>query len=155
MKREYEKAKNYYEKALSLNPNHANLQAAYGGLLIYLGKPREAIVHHKKAMRMSPFYPAWYLFRLGLAYHLAGQYEEAIETLKKGIEREPDKYYPHARLAAVYSDLGREQEARAEAAEVLRIRPDFSVETYAKANPFRDPAIVEHRKELLGKAGLR
>ena len=155
MKREYEKAKTYYEKALSLNPNHANLQAAYGGLLIYLGKPREAIVHHKKAMRMSPFYPAWYLFRLGLAYHLADQYEEAIETLKKGIEREPDKYYPHARLAAVYSDLGREQEARAEAAEVLRIRPDFSVETYAKANPFRDPAIVERRKELLRKAGLR
>jgi hypothetical protein len=58
-------------------------------------------------------------------------------------------------LVAVYSDLGREKEARAEAAEVLRIKPDFSVENYARANPFKDPAIVEHRKELLRKVGLK
>jgi hypothetical protein len=58
-------------------------------------------------------------------------------------------------MTAVYSDLGREQEARAEAAEVLRIKPDFSVENYARANPFKDNAIVEHRKGLLRKAGLK
>jgi hypothetical protein len=44
---------------------------------------------------------------------------------------------------------------RALAAEVLRIKPNFSVEAYAKANPFKDAAIVEHRKELLRRAGLK
>jgi len=117
--------------------------------------PWEAIVHFKNAMRLSPFYPAWYLSRLGVCYHLTGQYDKAIETLKKGIERRPNQYFIRVRLAAVYSDLGRDQDARAEAAEVLRIKPDFSIEAYAKANPFRDTAIVAHRKELLRKAGLK
>jgi adenylate cyclase len=155
MKREYDKAYRYYEKALRLNPNAAYTQAAQGGVLVYLVKPKEAILHYKKAMRLSPFYPAWYLSRLGLAYHLDGQYEKAIEALKQGIKRKPDQYFIHVRLAAVYSDLGRIQEARAEAAEVLRIKPDFSVEAYAKANPFKDPAVVEHRKKLLRAAGLK
>lgn len=154
MKRKYDDALAYYEKAVSLNPNAAYMQAAKGSVLTYLVRPKEAIIHYKKAMRLSPFYPAWYLSRLGLNYHLNGQYEEAIETLKKGIEREPDEFFIRVRLAAVYSDLGREQEARDQAAEILRIKPDFSVEAYAMANPFRDPALVEHRKELLRKAGL-
>jgi adenylate cyclase len=154
MKREYEKANYYDEKALSLHPNAPAIQAGRGFLLNYLGKPQEAIEHFKIAMRLSPFYPAWYLYHLGLSYHLTGQYEKAIETLKKGIERRPDSLFPRVRLVAVYSDLGREQEARAEAAEILRIKPDFSVEGWAKANPFRDTAIVEYRKELLRKAGL-
>jgi adenylate cyclase len=155
MKREHEKANYYDEKALSLNPEAPAIQAGRGFLLNYLGKPQEAIEHFKIAMRLSPFYPAWYLYHLGLSYHLTGQYEKAIETLKKGIERRPDSLFPRVRLVAVYSDLGREQEARAEAAEVLRIKPDFSVEGYARANPFKDTAIVEHRKELLRKAGLK
>jgi tetratricopeptide (TPR) repeat protein len=154
MKREYEKANNYYEKALSLTPDNPDMQAGRGFALNYLGKPQEAIMHFKKAMRLSPFYPAWYLHHLGLSYHLTGQYEEAIEAIKKAIERTPNSLFPHVRLVAVYSDLGRLKEARAEAAEVLRIKPDFSVENYARANPFKDTAIVEHRKELLRKAGL-
>ena len=155
MKREYEKAYYYNEKALSLAPNYSEAHAGRGFLLNYLGKPQEAIMHFKIAMRLSPFYPPWYLYHLGLSYHLTGQYEQAIETLKKGIERTPDVIFPHVRLAAVYSDLGREQEARAEAEEVLRIKPDFSVENYARANPFKDTAIVEYRKELLHNAGLK
>jgi adenylate cyclase len=153
-KREYEEARSYCEKALSLNPNAAYTQAAHGSVLTYLMEPQKAIIHFKKAMRLSPFYPAWYLSRLGVCYQLTGQYEKAIETLKKAIEREPDKYFQRVRLTAVYSDLGRDQEALAEAAGVLRIKPDFSIEAYTKANPFRDPAIVKHRKELLRKAGL-
>jgi tetratricopeptide (TPR) repeat protein len=90
-----------------------------------------------------------------LSYHLTGQHGKAIEALKKGVERTPHNHYPHVRLAAVYSDLGREEDAKAVAAEVLRIKPDFSVEAYAKANPFKDTSVVEYRKELLRKAGLK
>jgi adenylate cyclase len=154
MKREYEKADIYYKKALDLAPSSSNIQAARGFALNYLGKPQEAIKHFKIAMRLSPFYPPWYLSHLGLSYHLTGQYEEAIETLKKGVERRPNVAFPHVRLVAVYSDLGREQDAQAQAAEVLKIQPDFSIESYARANPFKDTAAIEYRKELLRKAGL-
>jgi len=154
VKREFEKANEYFKKAGRHAPATTDFYARRAFQLNYLGKPYKAIEHFQEAMRLSPFYPAWYLYHLGLSYHLTEQYEQAIETLKKGIERTPDAYFPHVRLAAVYSDLDREQETRAEAAEVLRIKPDFSVENYAKANPFKDSAIVEYRKELLRKAGL-
>lgn len=88
--------KRKYEKALNISPDFSDIQAARGFALNYLGMPQEAIVHFKKAMRLSPFYPAWYHSHLGLSYHLTGHYEKAIEQT-------PDAYYPHVRLAAVYS----------------------------------------------------
>ena len=39
----------------------------------------------------------------------------------------------HIDLTATYSMMGREKEARAEAAEVLRINPKFSLDSYAKS----------------------
>ncbi len=40
------------------------------------------------------------------------------------------------------------------AAEQLEIKPDFTVSSYLKANPFKDPAHKEMLRELLLKAGL-
>jgi hypothetical protein len=40
--------------------------------------------------------------------------------------------------AAAYGSCGREDEARATAAEVLRIGPEISVEAYARHLKFRD-----------------
>ncbi len=58
-------------------------------------------------------------------------------------------------LAAVYSMIGREKEARAEAAEVLRINPKFSVDLWAKANPYKDQSVIDSFVEALRKAGLK
>jgi adenylate cyclase len=154
VKREFEKTDDYFKKAGRHAPATTEFYALRAFQLNYLGKPHKAVEHFQEAMRLSPFYPTWYLYHLGLAYHLTGQHEKAIETLKKAVERTPNSIFTHPRLAMIYSDLGRVQEAQAEAAEVLRINPEFTIEGWAKANPFKDPAIVEHRKELLRKAGL-
>ena len=57
-------------------------------------------------------------------------------------------------LAAVYTDLAREQEARAEASEVLRINPKFSVKKYAKRLPNTGKGSIERHINALRKAGL-
>ena len=54
-----------------------------------------------------------------------------------------------------YIYLGRENEARAEAAEVLRINPKFSVEQYGKNIPVPCPAYNDRWKKALLKAGLK
>jgi hypothetical protein len=51
--------------------------------------------------------------------------------------------------------MGREKEARAEAAEVLRINPKFSVDYYAKALPFKDQSVNDRIVAALRKAGLK
>ena len=154
LKHEYDPAVDFQKKSIALDPSDAQASATYGFVLNYAGDPEEAIVQFQRAMRLSPYYPAWYLYNLGLSYHLAGQYDEAIKTLKQGIKRTPDNFFPHVRLAAVYSDLGRIDEACTEAAEVLRTNPKFSIEAYSRASPFKDPAVTEHRINLLRQAGL-
>ena len=62
---------------------------------------------------------------------------------------------PHLFLAAVYSELGREAEARVEAAEVLRLNPQFSLEVHKQREPIKDPAVLERRLAALRKAGLK
>jgi adenylate cyclase len=57
-------------------------------------------------------------------------------------------------MAISYIRLGREEEARAAAAEILRINPKFSLELYAKALPFTKP-VAERIVADLRKAGLK
>jgi len=62
---------------------------------------------------------------------------------------------PHIGLAATYSSLGREQEARAEAAEVLRLNPKFSLDDAVKIIPMKNKADLDQFINALRKAGLK
>jgi hypothetical protein len=59
-------------------------------------------------------------------------------------------YYTRIRLCAV----GQLEEARKEAAEVLRINPDFTIERYKRIVVYKDPKDAEHRLDGLRKAAL-
>jgi adenylate cyclase len=61
----------------------------------------------------------------------------------------------HLTLAVVYSELGREGDARAEAAEVLRLNPNFSLEIHKQRIPIKDPTVLERHLVALRKAGLK
>jgi hypothetical protein len=54
----------------------------------------------------------------------------------------------------VYSYASRGEEARAAAAEVLRINPQFRIEQLPQET-HKDLAIVEHENEALRSAGLK
>jgi hypothetical protein len=58
-------------------------------------------------------------------------------------------------LAAVYSELGKDAEAQAEAAEVMRMNPQFSLEVHKERVPIREPAMLERHIGALKKAGLK
>jgi hypothetical protein len=51
--------------------------------------------------------------------------------------------------------MGREKEARAEAAEVLRINPKFSLDSYAKRLAYKDQSQADKLIDALRKAGLK
>jgi hypothetical protein len=58
-------------------------------------------------------------------------------------------------LAATYFLAGHQDEARAEAAEVLRINPKFSVDYWAKMIPYEDQSVTDNLINALRKAGLK
>jgi adenylate cyclase len=156
-KRHHDKAVAYGKKALALGPNLADLKAAVAVPFMYSGRPEEAIELVKKAMRLSPYYPAWYLAVLGIAYRITGQYEEAITSFESWRARaNPRSALPHLSLAYTYEEAGRGEEAQVAVAEVLKRKPKASIAGYLKANtfPYKDPAEIERVKDSLRKAGL-
>jgi TolB-like protein/Flp pilus assembly protein TadD len=155
MMRQHEKGLAEGEKAVALNPNAADAQCLLGIVLHFNGRHKDAIEVTKKAIRLNPFPPNWYLFSLGHAYCHAGMYEEAIAACKKALRIEPENLIAHQRLAISYSLSGREEEARAEAAEVLRINPKFSLQYWAKIQPYKNQADIELWVNGLRKAGLK
>ena len=74
---------------------------------------------------------------------------------KNGLKRNPNDLFTHLTLAGAYSLSGREEEARAEAKEVLKINPKFSIEKFAKRLPYKNQADTEKLVYVMRKAGLK
>jgi adenylate cyclase len=155
--KEYDKAISEAEKAVSLDPSSAYAYNALGVVLEAAGRPEEAIPFFKKSLRLSPLpIDPSTLGRLGQAYRQLGQYEEAVATYKKALQLYGADHLPaHVTLAGVYALMGREQEAHAEAVEVMRIDPKFSLESYARAIPYKDQKKIDDLVSALRKAGLK
>jgi hypothetical protein len=75
--------------------------------------------------------------------------------LQRYLSRYPNILPAHLMMAAVYSELGQAAEARAEAAEVLRLNPNFSLDVHKQREPIKDPAVLERHIAALRKAGLK
>jgi len=155
MTRQYDKGIAEAEKAVALNPNSATAHFYLGKTLYFAGKEQESIPEYKKAMRLNPIPPGAYAWSLGLSYARTGQYEEALPWCEKAVRQEPNDLLAHIMMTVVYSWSGRDEEARAEAAEVLRIQPKFSLEKFAKKLTDKDQEYKERFIGALRKAGLK
>jgi TolB-like protein/class 3 adenylate cyclase/Tfp pilus assembly protein PilF len=153
--RQHEKAIELGERAITLNPNNAMSHALLGVALAFGGKPTEAIPVLEKALRLDPIPESWIFDGLGFAYHQIGQYEEAIKSYNKALRRSPNDLYAHINLTASYSETGRLEKARVQAAELLKINPKFSLSAFAKAYPFKNQDDLERFVDALRKAGLK
>ncbi len=153
--KQYEQAMAEMERAITLGPNVAGGYAFLAETLSRVGRAEEAGAMVEQALRRKPLLPEGHLGNIGTVYYLTGKSEEAIAPLKQYLTRYPNMPDIHLTLAAVYSELGREVEARAEAAEVLRINPQFLLEVHKQRVPIKDPAMLERQIAALRKAGLK
>ena len=157
----YEQAIIEGEKALALGPTNAQAHVILAASMNTVGRFDEAIKLVKKAMRLHPYYPAYYLIWLGSAYRMTGRYDEALTVYKQLLDRSLKGEYPASRahlfLAEVYAELGQGEKARTHAAEVLRLKPKFSLGVVSKIGTYtyKDPAHLERRVNALRKAGLK
>lgn len=139
-----------YERALALNPNDADIMVEFADVLTYDRRPAEAVKLIERAMRLNPYFPDWYLWYLGDAYYTLSRYEDAIATL----QRMQDPTEGRRILAASYAQLGRLEDARAEAALVLKAQPNFTIREWAKKQPEQNAAEIDHYLSALRLAGL-
>jgi adenylate cyclase len=157
-KQQYENAHAEAEKVIALAPENADSYALLAAIYMSVGRSGEAIEMVEKAMQLNPAIPAWHLNILGVAYARSGRQTEAVATHKRVLDRNPshsDAFRAHLWLAILYVELGQEENARAEAEEILKLVPNFSVEVWGQRDFNKDQAQTEQGMANLQKAGLK
>ena len=139
------------EKAVELAPNNSLTQSLLGNVLIDSGRVKEGIQKMQKAIRLCPFPLPWYLLVLGAGFHLIGDNNAAVFTLKQAIEREPDAHLARIWLASTLVEIGKQNEAKMISAKILDIEPNFSAVNWADS--FKSKS-HERLKDNLLAAGL-
>jgi adenylate cyclase len=152
---QHDKALALGEKAVALNPNSAESHMRYGKILTFAGRYEESIPELKTAIRLNPIPPNLYLYSLGISYCWTGQYEEAIKWCERAVRETPNSLFARLFMTLAYSLSGRDEDARIEAAEVLRIHPKFSLEKFAKKVGYKNQEDKERLIVALRKAGLK
>ena len=151
-RREYDIAEQHLRRAFDLNPNDADALAMKGRLLTVHGRHEEALVCLETAVRLNPLHPTWYMAPFGIALYSLRRFAEAAQAFQRFPRRSP---WSNARLAACHAQLERMAEAKAAAAEVLRVQPDFSTEVFMRESVLLERAEdQELLREGLTKAGL-
>jgi len=154
LKRQFNEAIKAGERAVELNPNGADAHAHLGLILFCSDQVELAIKILKRAFRLNPLPPFHYYHYLTAAYRLNGQYWKAIELAKKCLKSNPDQIQPYIQLAVLYILVNDHKEAKKAASEVLRIKPDFSVENSGSQLPYKNQHLHDESLNALRKAGL-
>ena len=157
--RQHDKAITEGKHAISLDPNFSIGHAHLARIMFFTGRFAEAIGLMKKAMRLSPYYPAFYLNYLGRSYAFMGSQVEAIATCNQLYDRSlKGEYLPDwglLYLAMVYAEFEREDEARNLMAQALEINPGLSLAYFKQGQSFKNPTHLHRESEALKRAGLK
>jgi adenylate cyclase len=134
LSRRFDAALATYDRAIALDPNHAAAYVSRGRALIAIGRAAEAMAPVEKAIRLSPRDPdlfIWYYVLCHAHTHLARD-ASAIEWCLKSTATGKSFWGGWTDLAASYAWQGQKAEAAAAVAELLKVRPGFTVEALAQ-----------------------
>ncbi len=154
-RRDHDGALAEFRRMIALDPNFAQGYTATGLVLMYAGRPGEALEQIATAMRLDPYYPPIVLHFMAQANFSLGNYAAAAEQLLERIARTPGTDSSRLLLASCYGHLGRADDACAAWEELLKVNPSFSLAQRAGVLPYKDPADFQRIAEGLAKAGLR
>jgi len=135
------------DRALALNPNFARGWYVSAVFRNWAGQPELAIEHAQNSLRLSPRFRVGTSLRvIAVAHFVSRRFGDAISTLLRAIQDDPNRADTYRWLAACYAHTGRPKEARE---TIERLKTMTSVVVPATV-PLRN---AEHRELFL--SGLR
>ena len=89
-------------------------------------------------MRLNPDYPMLYIWYLGHAHFVSGQYAESAAAFERCRKRNPNFAPARIYLAASYGYLGRGDDALAEIAEAEKLSLNWSLSELKQNLPYKN-----------------
>jgi adenylate cyclase len=151
---QFDLALDQIDRALEINPSDAESYDARGTILVFAGRPAEALPWIEAALRFDRDngHATWVL---GVANYFLAHYMAAITAGERALARNPGRLTQttiHPFLAAAYAQLGRDPEAARERAIVKGLAPFFDAERFA--GQFGTEQARNQIREGLKKAGF-
>ncbi len=153
-KKEHDRAIAQAQRAVALAPNDADGYETLAEVLGWAGRGEETLRFIRQAMRLNPHYPFFYLWTLGHGYYLTGRAQDAVDAFTKIVEQNPNFVPAHAYLAVVFTEMGRDQDARAAWSQAIRLSPGASLSALRQRLPYRRPADLDRFLTAVHRSGL-
>jgi adenylate cyclase len=150
-----------YDEALAACSKGAELRSScplahglLGLVLNFTGDAEAAVKSVKEALQLEKAYPAWLIDILAAAYRDCGDLELSIPAAKESIRLNPQNNDARLILCSDYTLTADKDQARRVADEIIASAPAFRLSTYAKSQPYKEPAMLERLIIALREAGL-
>ncbi|XWN30452.1 MAG: hypothetical protein ROR55_23675 [Devosia sp.] len=145
-----------YEEALALDPNNALAWLLKGILHAFIDEGALAVQNTEKARALSPLDPQRYYYdSLAATAHLANQdYETALSLADQSLTANR-RHTSTLRVRTIALQMmGREDEAREAANELLAREPNLTVEAYTRTHPAKNYRTGKDWARALKHAGV-
>jgi TolB-like protein len=153
-RREFGEASRESDLAVSARPSCPAAYSLKASVLIYLGRPSDAIEHAQYALRLTPVHPPMHSAILASAFYCSERYEEAAAAAKTAIELDDSRVDPYLILAASDAVLNHSEEARWAAQKVRKLKPEFSLAEFAESQPYKEQRDLDRLIDRLRSVGL-
>lgn len=156
LNKDLEAAIGQYDRALTMNPSAAPAWAWSTSAYAWLGKGDEATSRAPRALALSPLDPNIYAYRTmaGMAYLVAGDYDQAIAFCRQSLRQNRMFVSTHRTYTIALVLAGRVEEARAAARDLTALEPGLTVSAFLQRYPGAASPQARVFSEALGVAGL-
>jgi adenylate cyclase len=152
--RRHDEAVTAGEMAISLTPSSSDAHHMAGMYHGYAGNFRKAVTYEQHAQRLSPLARNESMVDEARARFHLGDFAAAHDIASRVLKERPLWLTAQSTLAATLWNLGREDEARAVAKELLAGHPSFSLVRWARLLPYRRQDDLDALLRPLRMAGL-
>lgn len=154
--RRFDIAETRFDGALLNNPSCAIAHLLKGTMYAFSDRGEQAVAETEKALSLSPLDPHRFMFETHCAgAHLtAGNFERSAELAQRSRQSNRRHASTQRILTVSLWELGREEEARAAASELMLMEPELTKSAYLKRSPNADFAVGKRIADVLHLAGV-
>lgn len=141
-------------RCIELGPSDAECMSFLALALVFAGQPEEALQHTMEAMSRQPLPPSYVLGVHAIVLWANRQNEAALATADEVLRQAPGNLVTRISRLTVLTELGRLDEARADATAILRQAPETTTAVFAARFAPEARGLSDRRVSAALQAGI-